>query len=550
MLRYKFIISFTFSLLLACSSGNEQKMKHGAANKPKLVVGIVVDQMRAEYLYRFAKYFKEGGFKRLMSEGFQCKNTHYNYIPTYTAPGHASIYTGTVPKYHGIVGNGWYDRYRHVSMYCVEDSTAKTLGSRMNYGKMSAKNMLVSTVSDELKITTNEKSLVYAVSIKDRGAILPGGHMANGVFWYDKSSGHFVSSDYYMPKLPDWLIKFNTQNKADKYLNQTWNLLLDTSKYDMSMADKSFYEWGPKGKGNATFPYHLKELRKSNGNFSLLPSTPFGNSLLTDLALEIIDNTDIGDDDYPDFLSVSYSSTDYIGHAMGPHSMEIQDTYLRLDTELERLLIALDQKVGRGNYTLFLTADHAVADVPQYLIDRKVPGGYFPKNQFDKDLKAYLNQKIGSAKWVEEITNQQVYLNREIINARQKDLKKVQQLVAHFAREYNGVQEAYTATQMLNNEYAAGIAAKLQKGFYYKRSGDVLLTLNSGWTNEMSIATTHGSGFSYDTHVPLIWYGAGIPKGQSYRNIAITDIAPTLSMILNVKLPSACIGTPVVEVLE
>ena len=521
------------------------------AQRPKLVIGIVVDQMRAEYLYRFYEQYSDNGFKRLMYEGFNYRNVHINYIPTITGPGHASIYAGTSPRFHGIIGNSWYDRSLKKVVYCVIDSTEHLVGSTGNTIGISPRNLLSTNISDELKISTNLKAKVIAISLKDRAAVLPAGHMADGAYWFDLASGNFISSTFYMKKLPDWVVNFNDKKVAFKYLDSTWNLLKPANTYTRSINDDNNYEYILKGKERPVFPYNLKELAsKNNPYFEVLNRSPFGNSLLTDFAIETIKKENLGKGDYTDLLAISFSSTDAVGHTYGPLSKEINDTYLRLDMDIARLLDALDQFVGKGNYTIFLTADHGVNEVPQYLIDHKIPAGYLNFDDLVKDATSFLNQQLGENKWIEATRNEQFYLNRTLIREKKLDLAMVQNLLADFFKDRKGIACVYTATQLDQQEFTQNLSFRVQNGFYYKRSGDVKLIMEPGWTDDLDSSSTHGTGYTYDTHVPLLWFGFEIRKGESCMPYNITDIAPTLAMILHTKFPSACIGNPLLEVLS
>ncbi|HEY5823458.1 MAG TPA: alkaline phosphatase family protein, partial [Cyclobacteriaceae bacterium] len=339
------------------------------ADRPKLVVGIVVDQMRQEYLYRFDSKFGKGGFKRIIGDGFMLKNAHYNYVPTETGPGHASVYTGTTPAIHGIVANEWYDRALKKEVNCVSDDKQKTIGSESKAGEISPWRNLATTITDELELATQRRAKVIGISIKDRGAVLPAGHIPDGAYWYDPLNGNFITSTYYKAALPVWVDEFNKLKLPFKYLNQEWKTLLPIDQYKESGIDDSPYEGKFKGKERATFPYNLKELRTTNSPYDLVTVTPFGNDLLAEFATAALEGEELGKDDITDFLAISFSSTDKIGHFMGPNAVEVEDTYLRLDRTLEDLLNTLDSKVGKGNYTVFLTADHGVAEVPQYMTD-------------------------------------------------------------------------------------------------------------------------------------------------------------------------------------
>jgi len=517
---------------------------------PKLLVGIMVDQMRPDYLTRFADQFGERGFRRLLREGFQCRNTHYNYIPTVTGPGHASVYTGTTPRYHGIVGNSWYDRGLRRDVYCTDDSTVRLVGPVKGMG-VSARNQLSTTLGDEMKMVSNGRSRVLALSLKDRASALPAGHLADGAYWFDINSGDFISSTYYVPALPAWVSEFNAQKKADFYRRQTWTPLRAPTAYLNSVADSNAYEKIFKGKTAATFPYDLARLAPLNPPaYEAVNVSPFGNTLLTDLALAALAGTDLGRDDVPDLLALSYSSPDAVGHTFGPLSKEENDLYLRLDLEIARLLDALDRTVGKGSYTVFMTADHGASEVPKYLAEHHAPAGAQSHQTLNQAAAAYLNEQLGPEQWIEAERNNMYYLNRPLLARRKLDPDRVQRLLAGFLREQPGIAQANTTTQLLEAGAATGLDAKLQNGLYYKRFGDVRYELEPGWTWELGVGATHGSGYAYDSHVPLLWFGAGITPGISYVYHGITDIAPTAAMLVESKLPSACTGQPIVEVLS
>ncbi|MGJ3233735.1 alkaline phosphatase PafA [Marivirga sp.] len=535
-------------ILLSCQpvQKHEQKVK-----KPKLVVGIVIDQLRHDYFERYSDNFGEDGFKRLISEGFYNHNTHYNYIPTFTGPGHASVYTGTTPATHGIIANNWYDKNIKTSVYCAEDTSVYTIGSTSDAGLMSPHRMLSTTITDELGLATNFKSKVVGISIKDRGSILPAGHNPTGSFWYDKSNGHFVSSSYYgNEELPTWLQEFNNRNLADEYLNQTWDLSMSLEEYTQSTADDMPYEMKVRGKEKSVFPYDLKKLRAENGNFGLLPNTAFGNTILADLATATMDGEQMGQDNITDFLALSFSSTDYIGHGFGPRSVEVQDTYIKLDQEIARLFEHLDQKVGKGNYLIFVTSDHGCAEVPEYLQANKIPADHYDGKAYVQNISNALSEKFGQGEWIEDFSNEQFFLNHDLITEKDVDLDVIRKFIVNESLNLEGVAEAYSATDMQSTEFTEHKASALQMGYNFKRSGDVLLILEPGWFYQTRSATTHGTGYAYDTHVPLIWYGSGIKSGRSYKRQNIDDIAVTLAHILGTNLPNGATGEPIQEVLD
>lgn len=526
------------------------------SEQPKLVVGITVDQMRQEYLYRFYNKYSEGGFKRLIGEGFMLKNAHYNYAPTYTGPGHASIYSGTTPANHGIIGNDFYDRLARRKVNCVEDSRYKPVGSENGNGAIAPSRLQSTTITDELKLFTQKKAKVIGISAKDRGAVLPAGHMADAAYWFDDNTGRFITSTYYMAKLPVWLEQFNAKKLADKYLNQEWKTLLPIEQYTESGPDESPYENKFKGKQKAVFPYNLKELRKANGDFDLLIGTPFGNDLLTEMFLATIDGESIGKNTVTDFVTLSFSSTDYVGHATGPNAVELEDVYLRLDRNIETILKSLDERLGKGNYTVFLTADHAVAEVPQYLRDNKTPAGYFNDANVLANLEAYLLKFFPGREIIENMSNGQIFLNTNAFNGDPKasgvDLLVATELIIKYLMAMEGVANVYSESNMRQGSFTeGGTKGMYLRGYHPKRSGDILIVLEPGWFEASRVSgSTHGSTYTYDTHVPVLFFGKGIKHGSSVKPHTVTDIAPTMSMLLNIKLPSACTGLPVEELWE
>lgn len=544
----KYIVAL-FSFLLLTSSF--------AQDKPKLVVGVVVDQMRQEYLYRFEKKFGNGGFRRLMGEGFMLTNAHYNYVPTYTGPGHASVYTGSTPAIHGIIGNDWYDKNAKKNVNCVEDDKQQPVGSAEGNGDVSPWRLLSTTVTDELKLFSQKKSKVIGLSLKDRGAVLPAGHLADAAYWYDGKTGKFISSTYYLAALPKWVDDFNALQLGDALLNKEWNTLLPIDQYTESGPDDSPYEVIWKGKDKPVFPYDLKKLRTLNGNFDLLPATPMGNDMLAAFALAALKGEQLGKSNQTDFLTVSFSSPDIIGHATGPNSVEIEDTYLRLDRNIEELLTRLDAEVGKNNYVVFLTADHAVVDVPQSLKDRRIAAGNFIDTKSLKgELNSMLQTHFPGKTIVESISNNQVFFNAESFGGDPKsagiDLLIATDLVMNYLQAKEGVAQVFGKASLKQGSYAeAGVKGMIVRGFNFKRSGDIAFELEPGWiTGGSSQGTTHGSSYTYDTHVPVLFFGKGISKGSSARYHTITDVAPTISVLLKIKFPSGCTGQPITEIID
>ena len=519
-------------------------------SRPKLVVGIVVDQMRYDYLTRFESKFGDGGFKRMMSEGFNCKNHHFNYVPTYTGPGHASIYTGTTPKYHGIVGNNFYDKDTKNMVYCAGDDNVNSVGTTDDAGKMSPHRMQTTTFGDENRLFTQMRGKTIGVSLKDRGAILPAGHTANAAYWFHgRDEGSWVSSSFYMNELPQWVKDFNTSETAESYLKD-WNTYYDIKTYTESGVDENTFEGGFKGKDKATFPYDLKALSKDNRGFDILKATPYGNSLTADFAMAAIKAENLGVDNITDVLAVSFSATDYVGHNFGVNSKEIEDTYIRLDKDLERFFEYLDATVGKGEYTVFLTSDHGAVDVPSYLASVKIPAGYVDNKDRKEKFNTFLKTTYGTKAIVENISNNQIFLDRAKVKELGLNLIDVQNAIAMEQLGYKNVTKVYTATTMSSTSFSTGIEELLQNGFNQKRSGDVILVNDAAFISYGRTGSTHGSGLNYDTHVPLLFFGKGIKHGETFDKTVIPDIAPTISALLGISFPNGATGKPLGFVID
>jgi predicted AlkP superfamily pyrophosphatase or phosphodiesterase len=517
--------------------------------QPKLVVGIVVDQMRQDYIYRYWNKFGNGGFKKLINEGYFYKNTHFNYVPTYTGPGHASIYTGTSPATHGIISNDWFVKETGRTTYCTDDYNVKSVGTESKAGLMSPKNLLVTTIGDELKLNTNQQAKVFAISLKDRSSILPAGHSANGAFWFDGSNGKFISSTHYMNQLPSWLNDFNSLQLPKQYLSKGWNTLYPIANYTESIADENNYEQAPNKKDIAIFPYDYK-VQLENNNYEIIKATPYGNTITKDLALACLKAEQLGKGKQTDMLCISFSSTDYVGHSYGPRSVEIEDVYLRLDKDLEELINSLNTTVGKDNYVLFLTADHGASDVPLHLKDLKIPAGYMDENELTKTVKSFCQNQYGDS-LVSSLTNQQIFLNESKMTEMKLNKFSIEQILANFMLSVKGVAEAYPSEALKYENYSDGTFKYLiQKGYNHVRSGNVAFSYNPSWMAYHDKGTTHGASYSYDTHVPLLFYGMGIPKGSTVKKVNIVDIAPTISIMLHMSFPNGTTGKPLEEVID
>jgi len=511
--------------------------------RPKLVVGIVVDQMRWDYLYRYQARYCDGGFKRLLNEGFSCENTLIPYIPSVTAIGHTSIYTGSVPSIHGIAGNYFFIDGKEV--YCTDDSSVESVGSNGKAGKMSPVNLWSTTIGDELRAATNNRSKVIGVSIKDRASILPAGRNADAAYWFDSENGCFVTSTYYMDKLPKWAEKFNKLGKVDEYLSKKWETLYPMDTYKESTVDETVYEDDLRPGVKATLPLDLKTLSRKYGK-GIIKETPFGIDLTFDMARATMEGENFGLRGETDFLAISCSSTDIIGHQVGIRAIEIEDTYLRLDKAIANFLSYLDNRVGKGNYLVFLSADHGAMDNAQYLLDNRTPAGAFSERQTKADINKALREKFNiSQDLVARAMNFQVFFDLHTIDSLSLDYEAVKAVVVETLKRNPEVLYACDMEKTSNASIPEIIRTKIINGYNRQRSGGVQVVTRPGYYYGSMKGTTHGMWNPYDTHIPLVFMGWGIKHGASTKEYHMTDIAPTIAALLHIQAPNGSIGEPI-----
>lgn len=525
--------------------------------KPKLVVGIVVDQMRYDFLYRYQSKYVSGGFKRLLGEGFSCENTHYNYVPTYTAPGHAAIYSGATPSLSGIIANDWWDPEWRKHRYVTTDERYRTVGSPTEkVGQHSPSVLLSTTITDELRLSNNFQSKVVGVCLKDRASILPAGHIPNAAYWFDDATGNWITSTYYPDSvgLPKWVQDFNARRLADTLLSQNWDKLV-SGTYQESFADWDKYNAGEYAKYfiGKKMPYDLPDLKKTGG-YGLLRFTPFGSTYTLDFAMEAVNKMQLGADEAPDFLCVSFSGPDYCGHQFGIHGEETEDTYLRLDRDLARFLDFLDKKFGKNNVLVFLTADHGGAETPVHLNTLRIPAGVFPESKLEDELEKTIAAATGTpGNFVHEVGNQQIWLNWDAMADLDAKPEDVASVIIDYLRIQPGVYDAFTREELMMLPAEFPFAPELRRGIHPRRSGDIIFQLDPAWHADDKVfgkgGTTHGSPYPYDTHVPLIWYGWKIKPGETFAPVNITDIAPTLAAMLRIMEPNGSQGKVIQEVV-
>lgn len=537
-------VPFSFIILLSFILSINAQNKY----KPKLVVGIVVDQMRYDYLERFYEDFGNEGFKRILKGGTNFTNCKINYLPTVTGAGHASIYTGTTPYFHGVIGNDWKDEHSLESVNCCSSINE----ADKNYPEeiitnRSPEQLLSSTIGDQIKLNSFGKSKVYSVSIKDRGALLPAGKGANGAFWFNDNTGKFISSFYYYNELPKWVLEFNSSDKIKSYLDNGWDLSNPIENYQYLPNDNSPYEADIFSEGKTSFPHSFKNVKEEELYVALINS-PFGNQLVADFAIELLKNENLGQGEFTDHIAISFSSTDKIGHAYGPQSYEVKDTYIRLDKQLAELLKFLDSFIGKDDYLLFLTADHGVMQNTQYLIDHNFDAGVLENTNYYSRLNDMLLQKYGSENLIKTRFSRNIYLNENEIGKLNLVQNEVEQTIKDFLLfNVPEIVDAYTRSELEILSPERSSKNYILNGFNKVRSGDILYSLKANYLNwEHKYGSQHGSRHNYDNHIPLIFYGVGVPNAIKNEEVYIVDIAATICDILGITRPSDCIGLPLI----
>jgi hypothetical protein len=482
-----------------------------AAPPPKLVLAIVVDQFRYDYLTRFRSDY-HAGLKRLLTDGAVFTNARYEHYPTVTAVGHSTFLSGATPSMSGIVGNEWYDRETGKVVASVSDDSVKLLGASGEGA--SPRRLLVSTLGDELKMAVSGGKVI-GISLKDRSAILPAGHMADGAYWFDPRSGNFVSSTFYFPELPAWVAACNASRPADKYQGAHW---LDRTL----PADTSVY--------------------------AALEGSPFGNELVESFAERAIQVEKLGQRNVTDLLAVSFSANDYVGHAAGPDSPEVKEMSIRTDRVFGKLFSFLDAAVGMGNVLVVMTADHGVAPVPEVNAARRMPGGRMPQGVVRKAVEAALTGKYGPGQWILSPSDAAFYFNQDLIRQKKLDAGEVERTAADASRRVAHVFRVYTREMLLNGAVDVQVGRRVMNGFYAPRSPDLYVLLEPYWLYGTK-GTTHSTTFSYDAHVPVVFMGPGIKAGRFDQPISVNDVAPTLATYLDIETPSGSVGRCLAEIL-
>lgn len=542
-------ISIAAAALLSVITIDAQKNKNNQVDRPKLVVGLVIDQMRWDYLYRYYSKYGNDGFKRLLNKGYSLNNVHIPYVPTVTALGHTSIYTGSVPAIHGIAGNDWTDKETGKNVYCTTDENVQPVGTtNVKVGSHSPKNLWSTTVTDELRLATNFQGKVVGVSLKDRASILPAGHTPNGAYWFDDSTGDFITSTWYMNDLPQWVKSFNSQNLPDQLVANGWNTLLPIDQYTESSPDNSPWEGLLGSSKTPVFPYNnlAEDYKTKKDNIRY---TPFGNTLTLKLAEASVEGENLGADEVTDILAINLASTDYAGHKFGPNSIEVEDVYLRLDQDLAQFFKYLDGKVGKNQYTVFVSADHGGAHSVGFLKEHKINTGFFGEGM-EKSLNEKLKSKFGVDKLINGVDNYQIYFDRKLMADNNLELEDIKEFAIHELEKDPTVLYAVSTTEVQEATIPEPIKQRIINGINRQRSGDIQLISHDSMLPPYSkTGTTHSVWNSYDAHIPLIFMGWGIKHGESNKQYHMTDIAPTVSALLHIQFPSGNVGNPITEVI-
>ncbi len=550
------MVSVTLSILLVLMTlqpGVGAQQRRGAARARsggvRLVVGIVIDQFRYDYLTRFEDQFVEGGFRRFLTQGANFTDNNYLHTPTYTAPGHATFMSGTTPALNGIIGNEWFDRETGRVTTSVSDGSVKQLGGKDGATGASPRRLIGSTLGDEMKLASRGKAKVIGVSLKDRSAILPAGKRPDGAYWFDGSTGNFVSSTYYFADLPEWVKRFNREQHPNRYFDKVWERLLPEAAYARSEPDDSAYEGTPAGR---VFPHVLKGEDKEPGArfYGDFQASPFANDHLANLAKAAIENEGLGTDETADLLTISFSSNDLVGHEFGPYSQEVQDITLRTDRTLADLFTYIDQRIGLEHVVFALTADHGVAPVPEQ-VTAKGYGGRLDGAAINNAIEKALDERFGEEKWVLNSGNGNIYFDLAAVERRKVAIEEVEKVGAATALSIKGIAACYTRSQIIFGSLPeTRLAKSVALGFHPQRNGNLVIITDPFYLASRAPGTSHGTPYSYDTHVPLLLLGPGVRAGRYYQPSSPADIAPTLAAILRVDLPSNRLGRILGEALN
>ncbi|MBC8005313.1 MAG: alkaline phosphatase family protein [Verrucomicrobia bacterium] len=547
MTKLHILFISTLMTFMCTNSLTAQSTKNNDVNVPKLVVVLSVDQMRTDYLSRYWNKFQTGGFKRLMTEGAVCNNAQLDLHVQKISTGTATMFTGTFPATHGIVNDSWYDRLKKKEINSIADDYYITVGSDSKEGERSAVRLLAPTIGDLMKINTHNRSKVFSVAMNDVSAVLSAGHAADGAYWLDTQNGNMISSSYYVDMFPDWVHTFNQKKFAELYTQRDWTTLLPINSYEESMEDDYVLEKGYYNRWN-TFPYDLKKIRENAGSYKFLKTTPYGNTIIRDFATNLIMLEKLGTDEYPDFLALTFTSMDYENNSFGPASVEMEDTYLRLDQDIATLMDFLDKTLGQGNTLIVLTSTCSSIYQADYLKEEfNMPVGTFSPESAVALLKSFLNITYGQGEYIEVVGDQQLYFNRELLEKKNIKPEDIQTKAANFINQFEGVKIALPSTSFAQGDYSKGQLAVIANSYNFKRSGDVLYQLEDGWQPVYKYQRTI---YNDNSNIPFIMHGSSVKNMQIRSKIMGEDMVPTILEILNMPIPDHCAGNIREEILQ
>lgn len=537
---YKLILSIIIFRIVTLSSYGLPKVP---SDKPKLIVVVVVEQMRYDYLNKFGKNFGKGGFNRLLSEGTQCVNARHDYLLTQQLPGYATIVTGATPSMHGITGDKWYRRVNNEEKPACVDINVKPISSKGAGGNYSPRDILTTTISDEIGLSNNHLSKIHSVAFDGRAAVIAGGHSADGAWWFDIYSGNWVSSSYYCDSLPEWVNEFNAKKLPEIYTSRQWTPQNALEKYSAWLNKKIKFD-------KLGFLYDLLDQKSYSQSYKSLTRTPFGNTFTFDFAKQVIVNDSLGRDIYPDFLAIGLNPIGQINQEKGPLSVELEDSYIRLNDDINQFINFLDSEIGLSDVLLILTSDRGCPYSPTYLKQMNLPTGIFDQSQLHALSKSYLNAIYGSGEWIVSYSDKQFYLNHTLIEDAKISLLDMQERLVRFSLQFSGVVNAVSAGALQATNFSNGSFSLIQKSFHQNRSGDVIINLAPGWIEKTDNVVQSNSGYDYDTHVPLIWFGWKVPRTTVYRNISTTSIAATIAAMLDIANPGGASGEVIGELMQ
>lgn len=547
MISLKIFRTFLLLTFLAGNSLIAQNNKNSGTNSPRLVLVISVDQMRPDYLARYWNKFQSGGFKRLVNEGAVFSNAKLDLHVQKFSTGTATLFTGVYPSVNGIINDSWYDRLKKKEVNCIADDYYITVGSDSKEGERSAKKLLSPTIGDLIKINTNNKAKVFSVAMNDVSAVLSAGHAADGAYWLDNQNGNMISSSYYVDIFPEWVRQFNEKAIAKTYSQREWTTLLPLTSYEESNTDDYVLEKGFSDKWN-TFPYSMKKLKEAVGSYKYLKTTPYGNNLLRDFALNLMISEKLGKDEYPDYLAVTFSSMDYENNSFGPASVEMEDTYLRLDQDIALLLDYLDKAIGKENSLVVLTSTCSSMYPTDFLKEEyNMPVGNISPENMVALLKSFLNITFGQGDWIEVIGDQQLYFNLDLIEKKNISFEEIQEKTASFINQFEGIKIALPSSSFAQGDYTKGQLAVIANSYNFKRSGDVLYILEDGWQPAYKFQKVI---YNDNSNIPLILYGNAVKNTRIRKEANALDIFPTIMEILNMSVPDHCRGGILEEVLR